>query len=109
MLGGGYLRSNGMGHLCCTITGEQILRSMCFQMHQACGPMGHIRAKSGFNFRGLLYSLPGCHISVKEMILLVIAAVVWGQYWRGLSVRFLSDNSAAVALLNMGAVRDDTP
>ena len=53
-------------------------------------------------------TMPGCHISVKEMIPVVIAAVVWGQHWRGLSIRFHSDNSAVVALLNTGSVRDDS-
>jgi hypothetical protein len=50
--------------------------------------------------------LPECHISVKEMVPVVAAAVVWGTSWQGLSVRFHSDNSAVVALLNSGSVQD---
>ena len=53
-------------------------------------------------------SMPDCHISVKEMVPVVMAAMVWGSRWEGLSVRFHCDNSAVVALLNAGAVRDDS-
>lgn len=49
-----------------------------------------------------------CHISAKEMIPIVIAAILWGKNWQGLSVRFHSDNSAVVALLNSGSVRDNS-
>ena len=49
-----------------------------------------------------------CHISAKEMIPIVIAAILWGKNWQGRSVRFHSDNSAVVALLNSGSVRDDS-
>ena len=52
--------------------------------------------------------LPDRHISVKEMVPIVIAAVVWGSHWQGLSIRFHSDNSAVVALLNSGSVWDDS-
>ena len=37
-----------------------------------------------------------------------MASMVWGSKWEGLSVRFHCDNSAVVALLNVGAVRDDS-
>ena len=49
-----------------------------------------------------------CHISSKEMIPIVMAAMVWGSMWEGLSVRFHCDNSAVVALLNAGAARDNS-
>ena len=48
------------------------------------------------------------HISAKEMIPVVIAAMVWGKTWQGLSICFHSDNTAVVALLNSGSVRDDS-
>ena len=51
--------------------------------------------------------MPDCHISAKEMIPIVMAAMVWGSQWEGLSVRFHCDNSAVVAQLNSGAVRDN--
>ncbi len=46
-----------------------------------------------------------CHISAKEMIPIVIAAILWGREWQGLSIQF---HSAVVALLNSGSVRDDS-
>ena len=52
-------------------------------------------------------SMDDCHISVKEMIPVVIAAAIWGERWVGQSVRFQSDNSAVVALLNSGSSRDE--
>ncbi len=45
------------------------------------------------------------HIAAKEMTPVVIAALVWGKDWQGLSVRFHSDNMAVVEL---GAVRDNS-
>ncbi len=44
-----------------------------------------------------------CHISIKEMIPIVIAATLWGNRWSGQSVRFRSDNSAVVAVVNSGS------
>ena len=46
------------------------------------------------------------HISAKEMLPVVLAAMVWGKAWQGLSVCFHSDNSAVVTVLNSGSVRD---
>ncbi len=51
-------------------------------------------------------NMPECHIAAKEMIPVVMAAIVWGSAWSGGSVRFHCDNSAVVALLNSGSVRD---
>ena len=48
-----------------------------------------------------------CHISVKEMIPIVISAAIWGRAWTGQSVRFQSDNAAVVALINNGTSKDD--
>ena len=53
-------------------------------------------------------TLPECHIAMKEMVPVVVAATLWGASWQGLSVRFHSDNSAVVALLNSGSARDDS-
>ena len=47
-----------------------------------------------------------CHISIKEMISVVMAAIVWGHHRQGLSVCFHTDNTAVVALINQGSVRD---
>ena len=51
--------------------------------------------------------LPDYHFPIKEMVPVVAAAVVWGMSWQGLSIRFHSDNSVVVALLNSGSVRDE--
>ncbi len=52
-------------------------------------------------------SMGPCHIAVKEMIPIVIAAAIWGQDWQDQSVHFRSDNAAVVALVNAGTSRDD--
>ena len=49
-----------------------------------------------------------CHISVKELIPVVMAAAVWGPSWVGKSVRFQSDIAAVVSVLNSGSSRDDS-
>ena len=46
------------------------------------------------------------HITVKELIPIVIAAVVWGHAWQKTHVRVRSDNSAVVAIINSGYSRD---
>ncbi len=48
-----------------------------------------------------------CHIAIKEMIPVVFAAALWGRTWSTKSVRFQSDNSAVVALVNNGSSMDD--
>ncbi len=48
------------------------------------------------------------HISIREMIPVVMAAALWGRGWSGKSVRFWSDNSAVVALINAGSSRECT-
>ena len=49
-----------------------------------------------------------CHISIKELIPVVMVAAVRGHRWVGKSVRFRSDNAAVVAVLNSGTSRDDS-
>ncbi len=48
------------------------------------------------------------HISIREMIPVVVASALWGASWSGKSVRFWSDNTAAVALINSGSSRDNS-
>ena len=48
----------------------------------------------------------GCHITVKELAPIVIAAAVWGPDWRGSSIRVMCDNEAVVAIVNQGSGRD---
>ena len=39
-------------------------------------------------------------IAAKELLPIVLAAAIWGHEWRGSTVRFHCDNSAAVAVMN---------
>ena len=45
-------------------------------------------------------------IGVKELIPVVVAAVVWGHNWWGKTVEYMLDNEAVVAVLNSGYARD---
>ena len=51
-------------------------------------------------------SLPDHHITVKELIPVVIAAAIWGRNWESSHIRVRSDNSAVVAIINGGYSRD---
>ena len=46
------------------------------------------------------------HITVKELVPIVIAALMWGQEWKGLVVRARCDNTAVVAIVNSGSSRN---
>ena len=46
--------------------------------------------------------LEATHITVKELIPIVLGAAVWGREWQGLSVGALCDNAAVVAIINWG-------
>lgn len=43
------------------------------------------------------------HISAKELVPIVIAAVVWGEGWRGKSIQVWCDNVATVSTINQGS------
>ena len=45
-------------------------------------------------------------ISVKEMVPIVCAAAIWGQYWIRHRITFYSDNAAVVAVLQQRSARD---
>ena len=47
-------------------------------------------------------SFKGLHITVKELAPIVLAAMIWGQYWKGKTVRARCDNAAVVAIVNAG-------
>ena len=42
------------------------------------------------------------HITIKELLPVVLACAVWGQQWRGKTIRCRSDNAAVVAIINSG-------
>ena len=43
------------------------------------------------------------HITVKELLPIVIAVALWADRWRGTTVRCLCDNAAVVAVVNSGS------
>ena len=43
-----------------------------------------------------------CHISAKELVPIIIAAVIWGKDWGGNTIRVWCDNIAAVSTVNLG-------
>ena len=43
------------------------------------------------------------HITVKELIPIVLAAAVWGTEWTGRTIEAQCDNSAVVAMINWGS------
>ena len=45
------------------------------------------------------------HISIKEMVPIVIATAIWGESWRGKAVQIQSDNTAVVAAVNNNSSR----
>ena len=43
------------------------------------------------------------HITIKELLPIVLGVAIWGSHWTGLSVRCCCDNAAVVAII----IRDD--
>ena len=72
------------------------------QMHLDRGVVVRSGNLSGFNSSGQ----SSFHITVKELIPLVIAAAVWGRQWGKQHVQFKCDNSAVVAIINGGYSKD---
>ena len=50
-------------------------------------------------------SLEGVHITVKELLPVVVACALWGSHWRGMTVCCRCDNAAVVAILRSGTSR----
>ena len=46
------------------------------------------------------------HITIKEMIPIVLAAALWGQSWRGKSILIQCDNMAVVHIINQGSSKN---
>ena len=46
------------------------------------------------------------HITIKELIPVVLALAIWGRQWCGKTVQIRCDNAAVVAILNSGDSRD---
>ena len=47
-------------------------------------------------------SLEGVHITVKELLPVVVACALWGSHWRGMTVCCCCDNATVVAILRSG-------
>ena len=48
----------------------------------------------------------GCHITVEELVPIVVAAMVWGPSWRGKTILARCDNIAVVAIVNHGSSKN---
>ena len=46
------------------------------------------------------------HITVKELVPVVISAVIWGGSWHGKTVQFQCDNTAVVSIINHGSSKN---
>ena len=42
------------------------------------------------------------HITIKELLPIVVASAIWGKEWTGKQVLFRCDNAAVVAIINSG-------
>ena len=49
----------------------------------------------------------GVHITVKELLPIVLGVAVWDSRWKGLTVTCRSDNAAVVAIVNSGRSKMD--
>ena len=47
-----------------------------------------------------------CHITVKELVPIVIAAAIWGSQWQGQTIAVKCDNMAVVSIINKGTSHD---
>jgi len=47
------------------------------------------------------------HITVKELLPIVIGAALWGEQWRGKTIKCWCDNAAVVAVLRSGWSKDE--
>ncbi len=47
------------------------------------------------------------HITVKELLPIVIGIGLWGRKWHGQTVRCLCDNAAVIAIIKSGRCKDE--
>ena len=50
--------------------------------------------------------IAAAHITIKELVPIVLAAAVWGAQWQGLTVQAECDNAAVVSIINQGTSRN---
>ena len=51
-------------------------------------------------------SISESHITVKEMVPVVISAAIWGHTWQGKTVQIRCDNMAVVSIVNHGSSKN---
>ena len=47
--------------------------------------------------------MEGVHITIKDLLLIVVAGAIWGRQWSGLRIQSLCDNAAVVAIIKSGS------
>ncbi len=52
-------------------------------------------------------SWDGIHITVKELLPIVLGVAIWGSEWKGLTIVCFCDNAAVVAIVNSGRSKMD--
>ena len=52
-------------------------------------------------------SWTGIHITIKELLPIVMSCALWGSNWRGKMVKCVCDNAAVVAIINSGRSKDN--
>jgi hypothetical protein len=72
----------------------------------------NLRCLRGVGLRGILGDklvhavecpVRECHITVQELVPIVIAAAVWGKAWQGKTVQVWCDNQAVISIINRGS------
>ena len=74
----------------------------------ACLVGGGAVFQSDWFYVSWINDLPECadlHINVLELLCVLLAAVFWGEKWRGLHIRVSSDNTAVVTAISNGTSR----
>lgn len=66
---------------------------------------GALCGRAWFQHKWLM-DLPHLSIAHKELLPIVMASMIWGKYWAGKVVKFVSDNEAVVAVLKSLASKD---
>ena len=74
----------------------------------ACGSWGCGACSSGQFWFQLQWpeSWYGVHITVKELLPIVVACALWGKSWGLRTVKFRCDNAAVVAIINSSTSKD---
>ena len=83
------------------------LLSLLSSLQHACKAV-HCGAFSGSQWFQLQWNsaLEKSHITLKELIPIVLAAAIWEKQWTGKTVLAQCDNTAVVAIINSGSSKD---